>query len=135
MIYLSVLMGGKNIEDSELESLNVEIVEKDSDGDRKLKIPSRYLTEYLNLATNKLESGFWNEAVGEKDIIFVFKYNDGSTRKYNLSSENEAEVGALCSKFSGDSTEKTANVYKYLSGNSFYKDFVKRYYSELLNRL
>lgn len=127
-------MGGKDIQDEELEALNVEIVEKDSDGDRKLKVPTRYLAEYLNLVKNKLESGFWNEVVGEKEIIFVFKYNDGSSRKYELSAENEAEVGALCSKFNGDSTEKTANVYKYLSGNSFYKEFMKKYYSELINR-
>ena len=32
------------------------------------------------------------------------------------------------------STDKTANVYKYISGNDFYRDFMIKYYSNLVNR-
>ncbi|MFA5942486.1 MAG: hypothetical protein WC798_02325 [Candidatus Paceibacterota bacterium] len=38
-MHLSYLMGGKDISDSDLEKLRIEIVEGDADGDRKLKIP------------------------------------------------------------------------------------------------
>jgi hypothetical protein len=134
MTHLSFLMGGKNIQDSELEAINLEIVEKDSDGDRKLKIPSRYLPEYLNLIEDKLEPGFWNEVVGEKEIIFIFKFKDGNVYRYELSSENEKKISELCSQLNGDPSEKTANVYKYISGNSFYKEFMSRHYHELINR-
>lgn len=131
---LSVLMGGKDIADEDLESINIEIRETDSDGDRKLKMSSSTIDSYLDLAKKKMEGGFWTEVVGDNEIVFLFKYNDGSTRKYELSSSNESEVGALCSKFGGDSTDKTANVYKYLSANSFYRDFMKSHYESLINR-
>jgi len=37
--YVSFLMGADGIQDSQLQDLGIEIIEKDSDGDRKLKIP------------------------------------------------------------------------------------------------
>ena len=36
--YLSFLMGAEKVQDNQLESLGIEIIEKDLDGDRKLKI-------------------------------------------------------------------------------------------------
>ncbi len=126
-------MGGANIADGDLERIGVQVVEKGSDGDRKLEMSSSKVDDYVYLVGKNLESGFWNEVVGD-EITFIFKYRDGSTRKYELSTENESEVAELCSKFSGDSLEKTKNVYKYLSENKFYRDFMKRNYADLVNR-
>lgn len=127
-------MGGSDIQDGGLTSLGVEIVEKDSDGDRKLKIPAENLPQYINLIKTKLTPGFWNEIIGADKITFVFKSKDGTSKEYELSPENEKEISQLCSQFNGDSLEKTANVYKYVSGNDFYHDFMLEHYSDMINR-
>lgn len=134
MNYLSYLMGADNIQDTELESLGVEIEEKKSDGDRMLVIPNEKLSRYIELMKAKLTNGFWNEIVGEKEIIFIFKFKDGHAKEYKLSPETEKEIAGLCSEFNGDAPEKTANVYKYISGNKFYHDFMMEHYADMINR-
>ena len=42
-------MGASGVQDSDLEALGIEVVEKDADGDRKLKIPAANLSAYLYL--------------------------------------------------------------------------------------
>lgn len=128
-------MGADKIQDEHLESIGVQILEKDPDGDRKLKIFPESLPRYRDLIKEQLNLGYWNEVVGENEIIFIFKSKDGSIKEYNLTPENEAEIAALCSQFNGDSLEKTSNVYKYISGNSLYKDFMNEHYGEFINRL
>ncbi len=132
--YLSFLMGADNVEDGQLEALSIKIEEKDSDGDRKLKIPSEKLAEYFELIKSGLSSGFWNEVVGSEEIVFIFKFKDGGIKEYKLSSENEKEISELCTQFNNDPLEKTANVYKYISENNFYHDFMIEHYSNLINR-
>ena len=53
-------MGAENIQDKQLEGLGIEIVEKDQDSDRKLKIPSESLSKYFELIKIGLNPGFWN---------------------------------------------------------------------------
>ncbi len=132
--YLSFLMGGDKIQDKELEDLGIEIVEKDPDGDRKLKMPAERLEAYLELVRAKLEPGFWNEVVGEKEIIFIFKFKDGSIKEYNLSPNNEKEINDLCVKFNNEPPDLTPNVYKYVSDNKFYHDFMMEHYADMINR-
>jgi hypothetical protein len=134
MTYLSFLMRADNIRDEQLEALGVRIMEKDEDGDRKLEIPRESLQKYIELIRYGLNPGFWNEVVGEEKIIFVFKFKEGTIQEYRLGPENEKEIAALCSQLNGDPLEKTANVYKYLSGNSFYKDFMMEHYDGLMHR-
>ena len=127
-------MGADNIKDIQLEALDIKIEERDSDGDRKLKIPSEKLAEYFELIRSGLSPGFWNEVVGFEEIVFIFKFKDGNIKEYKLSSENEKEISELCTQFNNDPIEKTANVYKYISDNSFYHDFMVERYSNLINR-
>ena len=132
--YLSFLMGSSGIQDSDLEALKIEIVDKDSDGDRKLKIPEINLSAYLYLVKSGINPGFWNEVVGVQDIIFIFKFKDGTIKEYKLSPDNEEEIDKLCAEFNSEPPEKTQNVYKYLSENSFYHDFMVERYADLINR-
>lgn len=133
-IYLSYLMGAENIEDKDLLDLGINIEKKMADGDRTLKIPEDKLSQYLELIKIKLNNGFWNEVIGEKEIIFVFKLKDGSIKEYKLSPENEQEVDNLCAELNNEPPEKTANVYKYISDNKFYHDFMMEHYADLINR-
>ena len=131
---LSYLMGGESITDKDLTDLSVLIEERKNDGDRALKIPDEFLSKYIELVKSKLTAGFWNEVIGEKKIIFTFKFNDGSIKEYELSSENEQEIDKLCAEFANELPDKTANVYKYISENKFYHDFMMKYYADMINR-
>jgi len=131
---LSFLMGGRDISDEELEVLEIEIVQKDPDGDRSLRISEECLPEYIKLIKEKLVAGFWNEVVGEKEILFIFKFKNGSIKEQILSPENERENDELCAEFNNEPPSKTHNVYKYISENKFYHDFMLQYYADLINR-
>lgn len=131
---LSFLMGGGDILDKELETLGVEIVQKDPDGDRSLRIPDESLPQYIELIKDKLTPRFWNEIVGEKEILFIFKFKDGSIKEQVLSPENERENDELCAEFNNEPPGKTHNVYKYISENKFYHDFMLEHYADLINR-
>ena len=132
--YLSFLMGGANIQDGQLEALNIQIKDKDSDGDRKLIIPAESLAQYVELIKTGLTPGFWNEIIGAEEIIFIFKLKDGAVKEYKLSPENEQEIDKLCAELNNESPDKTANVYKYISENSFYHDFMLEHYKNMINR-
>lgn len=132
--YLSFLMGASGVQDSDLEALDIEIVEKDSDGDRKLKIPAVNLSVYLSLVKSGLNPGFWNEVVGSEQILFLFKFKDEKIKEYKLSPETESEIDKLCAEFNNETPDKTANVYKYLSENKFYHDFMIEHYRDMINR-
>lgn len=133
-MYLSYLMGAENITDSDITALGIEIVETKEDGDKTLKIPADKLSQYIELIKAKLDNGFWNEIVGDKEIIFIFKFKDSSIKEYNLSAENEAEISKLCSEFAKAPEDKTANVYKYISANNFYHDFMMEHYKGKIER-
>lgn len=127
-------MGADGIQDSQLENLGIKI-EKTDGGDRKLTIPTEKLGEYIELVKSGLNPGFWNEIVGVKEIIFIFKFKDGSIKEYKLSPENESEIDKLCAEFNNEPPDKTANVYKYISENKFYHDFMMKHWSEMIRRL
>ena len=133
MHYLSYLMGAKDIQDQELGDLDIEI-KKTDDGDRMLNIPQESVSRYMDLIKAKLTPGFWNEAVGEKEILFVFKFKDGSLKESKLTEDTEGEIDKLCAQFANESPDKTANVYKFISENDFYKDFMLAHYSTQINR-
>src|SRR3989344_4652650 len=127
---LSFLMGGGDISDEELEALGIEILRKDPDGDRSLRISRESLPEYIKIIKAKLTAGFWNEIVGEKEILFIFKFKDGSIKEQILSPENERENDELCAEFNNEPPGKAHNVYKYISENKFYHDFMLEHYAD-----
>ncbi len=132
--YLSYLMGADTVTDSDITSLGIIVENTDQDGDYSLKILAEKLSQYIDLVKAKLNEGFWNEIVGAEKIFFIFKFKDGSVQEHILSLDNEAEISKLCSEFNGDPLEKTANVYRYISGNKFYQDFMMEHYVDLINR-
>lgn len=132
--YLSYLMGADYIQDKELEDLDIKIEGKTSDNSRLLKVPEEKLAQYIELIKAKLTNGFWNEIVGAKEIIFIFKFKDGSIKEYKLSSDNEKEIDKLCAEFNNEPPDKTANVYRYISDNKFYHDFMMKHWADMISR-
>ena len=133
-MYLSYLMGAEKVDDKDLTSLGIDIVEKTDSESRKLKIPSEKIEEYKNLIREKMTAGFWNEFLDENNIHFIFKSKNGEVKEYVLSPENETEISKLCSEFATAPQDKTANVYKYISDNDFYHDFMMKHYKEMIER-
>lgn len=132
--HLSYLMGAENIQDADLKRLSIEIKDRTSDNDRMLVVPDDKLSQYIELVKIKLTNGFWNEVVGEKEMIFIFKFQDGHIEEYKLSPENEKEIDKLCAEFNDEEPDKTTNVYKGLSDNKFYHDFMIKHYADMINR-
>ena len=127
-------MGAEKISDSELTGVGVEIKKVNADGSRELVIPENRLEEYFELVEEKLEMGFWNEVVGAERIIFLFKLLGGEVKRYVLSPDSEQQIDALCAEFNNESSDNTANVYKYISENDFYHDFMMENYADMINR-
>jgi hypothetical protein len=127
-------MGADKISDQELVALGVEIVEKTDSGSRKIKVPSENIERYKGLLKEKMEAGFWNELLDENGIHFVFKFKNGEVKEYTLSPDNEREIDKLCAELNNEPPDKTANVYKYISDNDFYHDFMLEHYKEMIER-
>lgn len=132
--YLSYLVGAENIKDQDLFGLGVEIADKTESGSRKLKIPKEAIEKYKNLIKEKMASGFWNEFLDENAIYFIFKFENGDIKEYTLSSENEKEIDGICARLNNETPDKNPNVYKYISDNDFYHDFMVEYYKEMIER-
>jgi hypothetical protein len=130
---LSYLMGADDIQDKDLENVGILIKSRTNSGSRKLEILKNYIPEYITLIVSKLNSGFWNEIVADDKIIFIFKHDDGSVKEYELTPENEREIALLCEEFNDEPSGKTTNVYKYLSENDYYHDYMMKYYADMVN--
>ncbi len=130
---LSYLMGADQITDEDLTGLGIVIAERGGHS-RMLKISEEAIFGYIDLIKSKLTNGFWNEIIGASEILFIFKFKDGSVKEYVLSTDNEREIDKLCAEFNNEPPGKTGNVYKYISENNFYHDFMAEHYAELISR-
>jgi len=133
-MYLSYLMGADKISDQDLTNLGIEIAEKTESESRKLKIPSEKIDGYKGLVKEKMTPGFWNEFLNENNIHFIFKFKNDEVKEYVLSPENEQEIDKICAELNNEPPEKTANVYKYISDNNFYHDFMLEHYKKMIER-
>lgn len=79
---------------------------------------SRIFEEYIY---ENLQNGFWNEYLG-KEIVFIFKFKDGSVKRYVLNNYNEKEILNLCEKFANCKFE---SIDKMLKDNSFYREKIQ----------
>lgn len=121
-------MGAQKITDQELKQLGLEIVGKSEGGSRKLHVPPSALVQYEQLVSDKIDNGFWNDIIGEKEIVFIFKLTDGSVKRLVLSDTTKQEIAQLCSQLNGDPIEKTSDTLNYLAGNDFYTNFILKHH-------
>ncbi len=127
-------MGAEKVSDQDITNLGITIIEKTNSGSRKLKIPSEKIEEYKNLIREKMTLGFWNEFLDKNNVHFIFKLKNGELKEYVLSPENELEIDHLCAELNNEPAGKTANVFKYISDNDFYHDFMMEHYKEMIER-
>ena len=114
--------------------MGIFIASKTKDTHRRLNIPEQSFSPYLSLIKEKLCNDFWNEIVGEKEIVFIFKFKDGRIEQYNLSQETEKQIDKLCAKFNAQPLPPVTNVYKWLSENEHYQALMLEHYGLMISR-
>lgn len=133
-MYLSYLMGGSRISDNDLRQIGVEIAEAMKTGDRRIRIPNEARDQYWSLVREKMEPGFWNEFLNEKEISFLFKFKDGHIKEFMLSQENEKEIDTLAAQFNNEQPTSSVNVYRWLAKNEWYREVMLKQYRPLIER-
>lgn len=110
----SYLMGIKDI--TKLKDAGF-IIEK-IDDDYGIKFKKNKEKFYEDFIIENLEAGYWNEYLGD-NFVFIFKFTDGSVKKYIYDKTNEEEIFNLCCKFA----EYTfPSFQQMLEDNSFYAE-------------
>ena len=71
---------------------------------------------YEDFICRRLSNGFWNEYLG-REKVFIFKFEDGSIKRYGLDSKNYDEILNLCRKFANYEFE---SIEKMLRDNEYY---------------
>lgn len=111
----SYVMGISN-DISELKAFDFNI-KKDNNNymvsfkDKNKEVWEKFICQYLDKC-------FWNEYIGDS-IVFIFKFKDGSIKKYILDSNNQKEILKLCSEFAETNFK---SIKSMLLGNKFYKE-------------
>jgi len=81
-------------------------------------IPKESLPDYEVLISNNLKPGFWNEYIGDI-VVFIFKTKEGKILRFELNSDNEKEIMALCNEYAGFNKK---SVEEMLLAEPFYKE-------------
>ena len=122
--YLSFLMGVDAITDADLTTMGVTILEQHGSAARGLLVPAASLPRYSALVRERLRHGFWNEIVGDQEILFIFKLADGTVREITLSEATSSQIAQLCHSLNRDPIENTSDVPRYLAGNPLYRELI-----------
>ncbi len=126
--YLSFLMAAPDISDEELNRCGIEVVETFGSGIRGLLIPGHSLPAYKALIRERMKFGFWNEMVGQDEMIFLFKLPDGTFKELHYSEKTRDEIARLCTDLNKDPIERTSDMPRYLAGNPFYREVAIRFH-------
>ena len=108
----SYVMGIDNID----ELANNGFLIQKIDSDYGVSFSDDKISLFEDFICRNLANGFWNEHIG-KEIVFIFKFDDGSIKRYLLNSDNESEILNLCRKFANCNFE---SIEKMLKGNEYY---------------
>lgn len=122
-------MGAGAIADDELGDLGIKILQGAGSAFRGLLIPANGVPAYKSLVREKISPGFWNEIVGRREILFIFKLVDGTVRELAFSEATRSEIARLCSSLNRDPIEKTSDMPRYLAGNPFYRELIAAFHA------
>lgn len=110
----SYLMGIKDITELKNKGFFIEEI----DNDYGIIFKKNKEKEYEDFIIKNLEAGYWNEYLGD-NIVFIFKFEDGTTKKYIYEDLNEEEILNLCRDFA---EFEFSSLLEMLKENSFYAE-------------
>lgn len=110
----SYLMGIKDV----TELKNKGFIIDEIDGDYGIKFTKDKEKIYEDFIINNLEVGYWNEYLGDK-FVFIFKFKDGTVKKYVYDKTIEEEIFNLCCEFAECNFP---SFMQMLQDNSFYAE-------------
>lgn len=108
----SYVMGIDNIET--LKQNNIEI--EQFGNHYGITFSDEKIEAYEKFIYQSLQNGFWNEYLG-KEIVFIFKFKDGTIKKFVLDNDNEKEILNLCCNFAECNF---SSIMEMLRDNEFY---------------
>lgn len=110
----SYVMGIENIEFLKLNNIEIKSFGKNYG----VTFSDELIELYEEFICGALQNGFWNEYLG-KEIVFIFKFKDGTVKKFILNDENENEILKLCCDFAQCEFSSIMNMLKE---NEFYNN-------------
>ena len=114
----SYVMGISDI--SPFEKIGVVVEEREGEN-FKVTIPEEKEAEYEKLIWEHMQSGFWNEYIGN-ETVFLFKMKDGSQKRIILSSETDAEINKLAGQLVNEIDKRPVGLW--LAANAWYTGIV-----------
>ena len=119
---VSYIMGADDISNEDISSIGGKILNKTDSGHLYVCFPKSSTSEYVKLIEDKMESGFWNEYVGD-NIEFIFKDKAGEITRLQLNEKNHDQILKLGQKFNSQPDDPTASVYDWIANNTYYGNF------------
>lgn len=113
-MYCSYLMGVNDVTELRENGFVIEEI----DGDYGVKFSSDKKDFYEEFVFDNLEKGYWNEYLGDH-LVFMFKFEDGRTKRYVYDEQNEEEILNLCRKFA---EQDFISFWDMLKDNEFYAE-------------
>lgn len=121
---VSYIMGTAHIRASDIEAIGGTVEQTTNQGNLWVSFPKTAAESYEKLIDSKMDSGFWNEYVGDK-VVFIFKNKDNTTQRFVLSDETDATIRRLGDKLLGH-PESGRSVWDWLGANEFYSQLFLR---------
>lgn len=99
---VSYIMGQKNITSADIEALGGTIEKITPAGHLCVVFPRHKTDEFEKLITEKMQPGFWNEYMFDEGVVFIFKFTDGTTKRFELNDTTNDEIHRLGCEFNGE---------------------------------
>lgn len=114
MMNCSYLMGVKDVTKLKDNGFLIQEI----DGDFGISFSKDKEKFYEDFVIENLEEGYWNEYLGER-FVFIFKFPDGTVKRFVHDKNNEEEIFKLCCKFA---EYEFTSFIDMLKDNEFYAE-------------
>lgn len=91
----------------------------EDEGDYEITFDKENTTTYENFIKENLSVGYWNEYLIDDTIVFLFKENETTVKKYILSKDNNEEVLYMCCSYA---EAEFPSIRKMFLETPFYAD-------------
>lgn len=121
------IMVQKNISQEDILSLGGITKRVADNGHLCVEFPVSKAKEFEELIIKKMEPGFWNEYLTNKEVVFIFKHKDNKIERFVLGEDNGHKICMLGNEFNGQpKPSEYETVWQWLENNSWYAPIVPK---------